>query len=191
MGNAHAGLFLSVDYAGKGGMKQTLIISDLDGTLLDARTYSFEEARPALELIRRNDLPLILCSSKTRAELEVWRNRLENHHPFITENGGGIFIPERYFPFPVAGQKGVILLSAGSDGTDGPTDAAGAIVDGDTVLRAKELGLSADDYLANNDSYSFYKKSDMMSGETTHLITGPTGTDVMDLQIMLINGRAA
>jgi mannosyl-3-phosphoglycerate phosphatase family protein len=92
-----------------------IIITDLDGTLLDARTYSFREATPALELIKGKGLPLILCSSKTRAELEVWRKRLGNHHPFIVENGGGIFIPENYFPFPVDGEarNGYQVISLG------------------------------------------------------------------------------
>jgi mannosyl-3-phosphoglycerate phosphatase len=92
-----------------------MIITDLDGTLLDSRTYSFEEATNALELIRRKELPLILCSSKTRAELEVYRERLHNQHPFISENGGGIFIPEGYFPFPVTGEtrNGYRVISLG------------------------------------------------------------------------------
>lgn len=95
--------------------RQIIIVTDLDGTLLDSKTYSFEEAKPALELIKRNHVPLVLCSSKTRAELGVWRDRLENHHPFIVENGGGIFIPEGYFPFPVEGEtrNGYRVISLG------------------------------------------------------------------------------
>jgi len=82
---------------------QIIIISDLDGTLLHPGTYSFDEALPAIELIRTRSIPLILCSSKTRAEIEVYRKMLKNRDPFISENGGGIFIPERYFMFPVEG----------------------------------------------------------------------------------------
>ena len=85
--------------------QRLIIVTDLDGTLLDSKSYSFEDARPALEQIRKSDIPLVLCSSKTRAELEVWRDRLKNRHPFVAENGGGIFIPEGYFPFPVDGEK--------------------------------------------------------------------------------------
>ncbi len=83
--------------------KKIVIVTDLDGSLLDARTYSYEEARPALERIARDDVPLVLCSSKTRAELEWYRRGLQNRHPFIAENGGAIFVPEGYFPFPVEG----------------------------------------------------------------------------------------
>ncbi|MHB8843787.1 MAG: HAD-IIB family hydrolase [Nitrospirota bacterium] len=78
--------------------RRVIIITDLDGTLLHHRTYSFEEAKPALELIRQRGIPLVICSSKTRAEIEVYRERLENGHPFISENGGGIYIPAGYFP---------------------------------------------------------------------------------------------
>ena len=81
-----------------------VIFTDLDGTLLHPRTYSFEEALPALGLIRERSIPLVFVSSKTQAELQVWRQRLENRHPFISENGGGIFVPDDYFPFPVEGE---------------------------------------------------------------------------------------
>ena len=96
-------------------VQQIIIVTDLDGTLLDSKTYSFEEARPALELIKKKHVPLVLCSSKTQAELGVWRIRLENRHPFIVENGGGIFIPEGYFPFPVEGEtrNGYRVISLG------------------------------------------------------------------------------
>ena len=85
-------------------MTQIIIITDLDGTLLHPVTYSFDEALPALELIRARRIPLVLCSSKTRAEIETYRARLENRDPFVSENGGGVFIPEGYFHFPVEGE---------------------------------------------------------------------------------------
>jgi len=78
-------------------MPKIIIFTDLDGSLLHPKTYSFDEARPALKLIKNEGIPLILCSSKTRAEMEVYRKRLDNSHPFVSENGGGIFIPEGYF----------------------------------------------------------------------------------------------
>ncbi len=76
-----------------------VIFTDLDGTLLDRDTYSFEPAQPALDLIRQKDIPLVLSSSKTRAEIEAYRKELENGHPFISENGGAIFVPRDYFSF--------------------------------------------------------------------------------------------
>lgn len=77
-----------------------IIFTDLDGTLLDER-YSFSKALPALRLLRARNIPLIICSSKTRNEIEACRTALGNRHPFISENGGGIFIPTDYFPFEV------------------------------------------------------------------------------------------
>lgn len=74
----------------------------------------------------------------------------------------------------------VVILSGGTDGNDGPTDAAGAIVDPITVLRGKEMGLNALDFLTDNDSYHYLKKTGDL------LITGPTNTNVMDVRIMLI-----
>jgi len=83
-------------------MKKPVIFSDLDGTLLDYSNYSFEAALPALQLVKEKDIPLIICSSKTRREIEHYRKKLENSHPFISGNGGGIFIPEGYFKFNIA-----------------------------------------------------------------------------------------
>jgi mannosyl-3-phosphoglycerate phosphatase len=83
-------------------MEKFIIFTDLDGTLLDYSNYSFEKALPALELIRQRSIPLILCSSKTRAEIEYYREKLANSHPFVSENGGGIFIPREYFDFPLS-----------------------------------------------------------------------------------------
>lgn len=75
---------------------QILIFTDLDGTLLDDKTYSFKPALPALKIIHSLKIPLILASSKTRAEIEFFRKRLSLDSPFIAENGGGIFFPDRF-----------------------------------------------------------------------------------------------
>jgi len=70
-----------------------LILTDLDGTLLDNETYEWTEAEPALELCRRSGVPVILVSSKTSAEMDVLRQAMGLTVPFISENGGGIFFP--------------------------------------------------------------------------------------------------
>jgi mannosyl-3-phosphoglycerate phosphatase len=70
-----------------------IIFTDLDGTLLDS-TCSFEKALSALKLIQDRKIPLILCSSKTRTEIEHCRKKVKNDYPFISENGGGIFVPK-------------------------------------------------------------------------------------------------
>jgi hydroxypyruvate reductase len=78
-----------------------------------------------------------------------------------------------------------LLLSAGTDGTDGPTDAAGAFADGSTLFRADSLNLSAYRHLDNNDAYPFFQALGDL------LVTGPTRTNVMDLQIALIDAVEA
>lgn len=84
-------------------MPQLIIFTDLDGTLLDAETYAFDPAQAALSELRSRGVPLIFASSKTRAEIERLRSSLGHTHPFITENGGGVFIPKGYFDFPLEG----------------------------------------------------------------------------------------
>jgi mannosyl-3-phosphoglycerate phosphatase len=77
-----------------------IVLTDLDGTLLDSRTYSYEKSLAAIERLREDGVPIIFCSAKTRAEQEVYRRELALFHPFIVENGSAIFIPRAYFPFP-------------------------------------------------------------------------------------------
>jgi glycerate 2-kinase len=85
------------------------------------------------------------------------------------------------FAIEIEGEKGISLLSAGTDGSDGPTDAAGAIVDGSTAGRARSSGIDPAKYLADNDSYHFFQRAGGLFS------TGPTGTNVMDLQVMVID----
>ena len=84
-----------------------LIFTDLDGTLLDHHTYSWDAAEEALAEIKRRRVPLIFVTSKTRAETEVLRRKLDHAHPFVTENGGGIFIPHGYFHLRIEGAEKV------------------------------------------------------------------------------------
>jgi mannosyl-3-phosphoglycerate phosphatase len=74
-----------------------LVFTDLDGTLLDHETYSFDAALPALKTLDERVIPLIICTSKTRAEIEEIKRTLHTTHPFISENGGALFIPKDYF----------------------------------------------------------------------------------------------
>ena len=82
-----------------------VIFTDLDGCLLDRQTYSFEPAQAALRLIKEKKIPLVLVSSKTRVEMEGYRRRLKNDHPFVSENGGAIFIPKGYFSFQFSHER--------------------------------------------------------------------------------------
>ena len=78
---------------------ELVVFTDLDGTLLDRVTYSYDKALPSVKHLLQESIPVIFCSSKTRAEQETYRHELGLFHPFIVENGGAIFIPEGYFPF--------------------------------------------------------------------------------------------
>ncbi len=89
-----------------------IVFTDLDGTLLDSKTYSYQESLAEIDRLKRNGIPIIFCSAKTRAEQEVYRRELGLFHPFIVENGGAIFIPRAYFPFPFDYHKTVDDLLA-------------------------------------------------------------------------------
>ncbi|MCU0600248.1 MAG: glycerate kinase [Desulfobacterales bacterium] len=80
----------------------------------------------------------------------------------------------------IQGQDRMVVLCAGTDGTDGPTDAAGAVVDSMTAPDSISAGSDPASFLNNNDSYHFFKNT------TGQIITGPTGTNVMDLRIVLV-----
>lgn len=77
--------------------------------------------------------------------------------------------------------KPVAFLSCGTDGIDGPTNAAGAVVDQSTIADAVQSGIHADEFIERNDSYHFFQKAG------GHIITGPTGNNVMDIQIVLMD----
>jgi hydroxypyruvate reductase len=78
------------------------------------------------------------------------------------------------------GLPGVGLMALATDGSDGPTDAAGAIVDGETIARARQLGLDPYAALENNDAYPFLRTTGSL------MLTGPTGTNVNDLTVILV-----
>ena len=82
----------------------------------------------------------------------------------------------------IDGMPDVVVLAGGTDGNDGPTDAAGAIADGSTLERARVQGLDPLDYLRRNDSYHFFQPLDGL------VITGPTRTNVMDVYMVLVGG---
>ena len=82
----------------------------------------------------------------------------------------------------IAGLDNVLVFSLGSDGTDGPTDAAGGMADGQTASRLQEQGLSIHQVLEDNDAYHALAKADGL------IVTGPTGTNVNDVAVVLIGG---
>lgn len=86
-------------------MGRWVVFTDLDGTLLELDTYSYQAAQPAVELLRARQIPLVFCSSKTRAEQEFYRHKLGVDAPFVVENGSTIFIPQGYFDFAYPYQR--------------------------------------------------------------------------------------
>ena len=102
----------------------------------------------------------------------------------VTIHGSGLGGRNMEFVLAAAieidGLDDILVLSGGTDGTDGPTDAAGAYAEGSTIKRAFEQGLSAREYLRNNDSYHFFEAVGNL------VKTGPTMTNVMDLRILLV-----
>jgi glycerate 2-kinase len=103
----------------------------------------------------------------------------------VTLHGDGLGGRNQEFALATAleidGLDGVVALIGGTDGSDGPTEAAGGIVDGGTVRRGETTGLVARDYLSRNDSYHYLKATDDL------LVTGPTFTNVMDLRLFIID----
>ncbi len=98
-----------------------IIFTDLDGTLLD-KNYNYKKAKLALKLIKKKKVPLVFCTSKTRAEIEEYRKRLHNSDPFIVENGGAIFIPKQVInknlikktSFSFKSKKGYYVIELGA-----------------------------------------------------------------------------
>src|SRR5579871_866855 len=74
-----------------------VIFTVLEGALLDPKSQSWSAAAEALAEIERRRVPLILVTSGTRAELEAFRTKIGHGHPFVTESGGGLFLPDGYF----------------------------------------------------------------------------------------------
>jgi len=75
---------------------KTIVFTDLDGTVLDEK-YSFQDVKPIITQLVSLEVAIVLCSSKTRTEIEFYRNKLSLNDPFISENGGAIFISKNYF----------------------------------------------------------------------------------------------
>ncbi len=152
------------------GYEVTVLSSELQGEAREAAAWlagKAEESRSRAESMPGRKICLISGGETTVT---------------VRGNGVGGRNTELALAFAqkIKDHKDITFLSAGTDGTDGPTDAAGAIVDGETISRAEVMKLPAEEFLNNNDSYSFFKET----GEL--LITGPTGTNVMDIQIVLI-----
>jgi hydroxypyruvate reductase/glycerate 2-kinase len=152
------------------GFETTILSTDLEGEARDAARWLANKAMDAQKSLEGKEAKKICLISGGETTVTV-----RGHG-----KGGRNTELALAFALEIKNTIGITLLSAGTDGTDGPTDAAGAIVNGETIQKALSLSLDPVAYLKNNDSYNFFSKT----GEL--LITGPTGTNVMDLQIILI-----
>jgi len=130
---------------------------------------------------------------KTIIDISLEEQRKTNHpccllfggEPTVKVNANGLGGRNQHIALEASlllkGKKDLVFLSAGTDGSDGPTDAAGAVVDDHTYLYAENSGMPVEETLQNFDSYNFFKNT------VGHIITGPTMTNVMDIMIVLIN----
>jgi len=150
------------------GMRAEIFSTEVRGEALDAGKLL---AYAALERKNSKDFSEPLCL-------------ISGGETIVTVRGSGMGGRNMEFALGFAseikGTGGITLLSAGTDGNDGPTDGAGAIVDGNTITKGNTAGRDLEAYLKNSDSYHFLKAVGDL------LITGPTGTNVMDIQVTII-----
>ena len=182
------------------------VFNRVQNVLIATGSQALEAAR--IEAERRGYHPMILSSSidgETREIARVYAAIAREIHtssqpvspPACIISGGETTVTlfgkgkgGRNQEFVLAAAPGIkdldqtVVFSAGTDGTDGPTDAAGAIADGFTMERAEQGGLNAEAYLNDNDAYHFFQALDDL------IITGPTNTNVMDLRLLLVGPRA-
>jgi glycerate 2-kinase len=152
------------------GLKTEILSSEISGEARDVGKSIAREAMKAKNTSRKNRDNAICFISGGETTVTVRGTGL----------GGRNMELALSFAIGIEGTEGITMLSAGTDGTDGPTDAAGAIVNSETMKTARANGLDPVEYLENNDSYNFFKQIDGL------LITGPTGTNVMDIQILIV-----
>jgi len=156
------------------GYRSEIVTCELTGEACEVALELVKDARQRQRVLAETDQPLCL---------------IYGGETTVTVRGNGIGGRNQELALAaavaLAGSRGITLLAAGTDGTDGPTDAAGAIVDGDTLARGEARGLVAADYLENNDSYHYLAQLDAL------VLTGPTRTNVMDLTLVLIHPPTA
>ena len=164
------------DRAAALGWRPEIVTAELQGEARDAARLLARKALQARDGLKPGERRCLLSGGETTVIVRG------------TGRGGRNQELALAFALEIAGMNGITLLSAGTDGTDGPTDAAGAVVDGSVVPAARRHGIHPEVYLKNNDSYAFFQRFDTHGSEKHHLMTGPTGTNVMDIQIVLIEG---
>ncbi|MBK5261760.1 MAG: glycerate kinase [Peptostreptococcaceae bacterium] len=150
------------------GYETQIITNKLDGDVVDVANYIVEISKKTkLEKIDRN-ICLLFAGEPTVNVTGNGMGGRNQHLAIITAQ-------------LIENLSNITFLSGGTDGTDGPTDATGAVVDSFTSQNARILDLNMEQYINNHDSYNFFKQ------EGGLIITGPTQTNVMDLMVVLID----
>ena len=151
------------------GYRPLILSSKIEGEAREVAKFYSAIAKEILESAHPMDPPVcVLAGGETTVTIEG-DGRGGRNQEFALASA-----------LAIEGVDNVIVLSGGTDGTDGPTDAAGAMADGTTVARAGENGLDPKDFLQRNDSYNFFAKLDDL------VKTGPTRTNVMDIYMLLV-----
>ena len=165
----------AAEKATKLGFVTRVFSETLQGEAREAAFLLAQAARAELASLKPGERHCLLCGGETTVTVRGQGKGGRNQEFALA------------FALAIEGMKGISFLSAGTDGTDGPTDAAGALVDGRTAADARRMGINPLSYLDNNDAYIFFQTYDAASGARCHLKTGPTGTNVMDIQIVLLS----
>ena len=171
----HEAMAAARETAQRLGYDTKIISETLQGEAREAARFLALAARGELAVMKPNERRCLLCGGETTVTVRGHGKGGRNQEFALA------------FALEIEGVQGVILLSAGTDGTDGPSDAAGAMVDGRTAAWARGLGIAAIRYLNDNDSYAFFERFDAATGAQCHFKTGETGTNVMDMQIVLLH----
>jgi len=149
------------------GYESQIITNTLDGEVDDVARYIFEMSRSTKQLISKEKICLLFAGEPT---VKVIGKGLGGRNQHLTLIAADL----------LKDTPGITILSAGTDGSDGPTDAAGAVVDSYTFNHSVELNLEIKKFIENCDSYHFFKE------EGGLITTGPTQTNVMDIMVALI-----
>ncbi len=169
IGNNHTATYAAKEKASELGYHSCILSSCIEGEAREAALFHIAIAKEVLNRGEPIGRPACLISGGETT---------------VTVRGKGVGGRNQEFALAAAlaieGLETVAVLSAGTDGTDGPTDAAGGLVDGMTIRRARRKGLDPWEYLKRNDSYP------LLSATEDLLLTGPTFTNVMDLHLVLI-----
>lgn len=152
------------------GLNTVILSSSIEGETREAARFHTAVAKEVIS--SENPIPRPACI-------------LSGGETTVTIKGNGLGGRNQEFvlagALEISGIEKVVILSGGTDGSDGPTDATGALADHTTVQRAKNMGMNPKVYLENNDAYSFFQKLGDL------LITGPTHTNVMDVRVLLVD----